>query len=335
MKLETAGIHRIGIFRALQLGDILCAIPALRNLRLNFPKAHISFIGLKGNKVLIDRYDNYFDNFIVFPGYPGLPEQAFDGRLFDEFCSEVNSRKFDLILQMQGDGTIVNDMLRIFVSKKLAGFSTDQTELEDNPLMMPYPNFGHESQRHLKLMHFLNVPISNTEMEFPVFNQDEEEFAEERFPLAQKFMCIHPGSRAHWRQWPVEYFAKIADICFKNGYQVVLTGNGHEVNLANVVSEKMQYTALNLAGRTTLGTLAVLLKKSSGLIANCTGISHISAALKIQSVIISMDGEPERWGGIDTKLHSTIDWTKNPDFRLVKEAVLNLLASRLNCATLP
>ena len=111
MMLPADQIRKIGVFRALQLGDMLCHIPAMRALRSAYPLAEIVLIGLPWCKDLVSRFSHLFDRFIHFPGYPGLPEQPFNEAEYSVFREKVQAESFDLLLQMQGNGTIVNEMM--------------------------------------------------------------------------------------------------------------------------------------------------------------------------------------------------------------------------------
>src|SRR5436853_6466552 len=116
MKLPANEIGKIAILRALQLGDLLCAVPAFRAIRKAYPNAEISLIGLPWAKTFVDRFSNYIDRFISFPGYPGLPEQETDVDAIIDFIQKMREEKFDLIIQMQGNGTIVNSMITLLGS---------------------------------------------------------------------------------------------------------------------------------------------------------------------------------------------------------------------------
>lgn len=315
MKLAEKSTKKIGIFRALQLGDMLCVIPAIRALRSAYPHAQIILLGLPWAKSFTDRFDHYFDGFIHFPGYAGLPEQGFNPKAFHQFMGKMQEQKFDLILQMQGNGSLVNPMLELLAPKYLAGFKTDGHYAPANGLFLDYPNFGSEIERHLALMEYLGIEPLGTELEFPIMQSDKEELRKLNLPVKpRQYVCIHPGSRGSWRQWPTYHFAELADFCIEQGYKVVLTGTNDEMDIVDNVVIQMRNKPVIAAGKTSLGAVGVLIRDAALLISNCTGVSHIAAAFKTPSIVISMDGEPHRWGPLDGYRHRTINWLKSPDF---------------------
>lgn len=324
-------IKKIIVFRALQLGDMLCSIPAIRAMRCAYPNAEITLAGLPWARFLTERFPQYLDRFIWFPGYPGLPEQELDPKAFTSFLEQVQNEEFDLVLQMQGNGSVVNPMVELFGGKQTAGFFKQDHYYPKNDLFLEYPESGSEIERHLKLMNHLGIPSQGLELEFPLTEADEQEVNDLVLSVqTQKYVCVHPGSRGAWRQWPTEYFARLADYCIDEGFEAVITGTKDEMDIVADVVKKMKHEPVIAAGRTSIGAAGVLIKNAYALISNCTGVSHMASAFKTPSIVLSMDGEPERWAPLNRKLHRVIDWTKTPDFELVFRETRELILSNRN-----
>ena len=307
--LSPQTINKIAILRALKLGDLLCCIPAIRALRVAYPSAEITLLGLPWAASLTERFPGYIDRFIHFPGIEGLPEQPYNADTYAQFVRTMHAEEFDLIIQMQGSGSFVNQMLPDLGGKTFGGFYTDGN-LVPGGLFMPYPADGHEVTRHIRLMQFLGVEPQGLYLEFPTTDADSAQEILERHNMENRdYVIVHPGSRGAWRQWPPEHFAMIADYCFEQGFPVFVTGTKEEHNICKEVIGWMRHPAFNVAGQTNLGSMACLIKGASFMLLNCTGVSHIAAAMETPGVVISMDGEPERWGPMNKELHVTYDWT--------------------------
>jgi ADP-heptose:LPS heptosyltransferase len=333
MKLPEKNIHKIAVFRALQLGDMLCVIPAIRALRRAYPDAEITLLGLPWAQTFVERFNNYFDRFIHFPGCKGLPEQLNDEQSLREFIRQAKKEKFDLVLQMQGNGTIVNPLMFLFDAKHVAGFYNAESYVA-SALFLEYPNYGSEIQRHIALMNFLGIKSAGTELEFPLSRKDYRSYAELLIPITEKYyVVVHPGSRGTWRQWPPKFFAALADYCIEKGLTVIVTGTSDENEITQEMIKCMRHPAIDLTGKTNLGAVATLIQNAFMLIANCTGVSHIASAVKTPSVIISMDGEPERWAPLNRQLHRTIDWTRDPHFDKVYLQMVELMNALENPVT--
>jgi ADP-heptose:LPS heptosyltransferase len=86
----------------------------------------------------------------------------------------------------------------------------------------------------------------------------------------------------------------------------MLTGTAVEAGLTQAVSAVMHFPEIDLAGNTSLGGLAALLKRSRLLICNDTGVSHLAAALQVNSVVIFSNSDPQRWAPLDLQRHRVV-----------------------------
>lgn len=298
----------IVIFRALYLGDLLNAVPAFRSLRAAFPAARITLVGLPEAEEFVQRFHFYLDDFIPFPGFPGLPEQAPDLRRLISFLEKMQALNFDLAIQMQGAADILNPLIDLFGAKQSAGFYQPGQYCPDPKWFLDYPVHESEVWRHLRLMEFLGIPPQSDELEFPLFDGDWNAFEQikSRFALKQDYVCIHPGANARQRRWPPSNFAVIADHLAARGYQIVLTGTEKEAHLSASVALHMRAPAVDLTGKTDLGTLGALISKAHLVVSNDTDTSHVAAALKTPSVTLFPVPESIRWAPQNQQLHRRV-----------------------------
>jgi ADP-heptose:LPS heptosyltransferase len=296
---------RIALVRALQLGDLLCVVPALRALHAEYPAARITLIGLPWARELVGRLRRYLYDFIEFPGFPGLPERACDPAALPAFFDSVKARRYDLAMQMHGSGEIMNRVVQGMGARHSAGFYRAGRPCPDPERFVEWRDGEHEVLRYLRLMEHLGIAPQGTGLEFPLNDEDWREWR--AFGLARdRYAVVHPGSQLASRRWPAERFAAVADALAADGLKIVLTGTESEAALIDKVRSAMRASALGLAGRTSLGGVGALVARARLVVANDTGISHMAAAAKTPSVIIASGSDPRRWAPLERQLHRVL-----------------------------
>lgn len=300
--------RKIALFRALQLGDMLCTVPAMRALRAAAPLAQITLVGLPWATSFVKRYSRYLDNLLVFPGFPGFPEQPLHLTAVPHFLAEAQRQRYDLVLQMHGSGRLSNPIAMLFGAERTAGFYQPGDYCPNPQTFMPWDERAHEVLRGLQLMEFLGIEPQGEQLEFPLCEADYRALQRSYLglPAPGTYVCVHPGARLPSRRWQPRRFAEVADRLADNGMKIVLTGAPDEAALVGAVEREMRVPALNLCGKTELGALAALIAQARLVVCNDTGISHVAAAVATPSVIVSCGSDPQRWAPLDHARHRMI-----------------------------
>jgi ADP-heptose:LPS heptosyltransferase len=308
-RLGEPSPRRVVILRALKLGDMLCAAPALRALRGALPEAEIVLLGLPWAQTFVDRFAHYLDGHRPFPGFPGLPEQKVDVARWPRFLSEIQAERFDLAVQMHGSGPFVNPVTVFLGARHSAGFYLDGDYCPDPERYLRYPDRGLEIRRLLELTSYLGCPPQGEQLEFPLQAADFHglhQALNNRRLATGRYVCVHVGASVPERCWPLACFVEVARACVARNFQVVLTGTLLEAAKTREVREAIGAAAVDLAGQTDLGALGALLSGARLLVCNDTGVSHLAAALRVPSVIISTGDNPSRWAPIDQDRHRVV-----------------------------
>ena len=309
-------VRRVAIFRALYLGDLLCATPALRALRERFPRAEMVLIGLPWARELVERL-SYLDRLDAFPGYPGILEVPYQAERTRAFLATARERGYDLALQMHGDGRISNG----FVAELGARLSLGYRQGADGRLTasLPHEPDCHETLRWLRLVATLGARTDDWRPDFPTTPEERDRAAallSATPPAARSCRTaypaprigLHPGAKDAARRWPPACFAALADaLASEYDARIVLTGNEDEREVTGAVRRAMRSPALDLAGETDLGTFAAVVARLDLLVTNDTGASHLAAAAGTPSVVLFGPSRPAQWAPLDQKRHRPID----------------------------
>ncbi len=316
-------VRRVAVFRALQLGDLIQAVPALRALRAGFPRAEITLIGLPWASSFAGRFSRYVDRFVEFPGFPGIAEREVIAERTARFIEEQRSYGYDLAIQMHGSGRTSNRFVHELGASMTAGYFeghdagqlTSRTESLKSPghdkgvltFAAPYPDDQPEVYRNLGLAKLLGCPADDPTLEFPL---NESDYAEAAALLpnvpgtTRPRIGMHTGSRPPARRWPASYFASLADeLVHLWNAQIILTGSTDELSIVRSVEEQMTTRPITLAGKTSLGGLAAIIDTLDLFISNDTGPAHIANALGTPSITIFGPADYRRWAPLNQSLH--------------------------------
>lgn len=305
---RDAAPRRIAIFRALQLGDMLCAVPALRALRAAYPSAQVTLVGLPWAQAFVDRYPMLVDDLVVFPGARGFPEQTESDAGLPAFYAASRARGYDLAVQLHGSGGVANDIVARMGAARCAGFVQPQEPARDG-CFIPWPDKLREPERYLALVRALGVPADDATLWFPLTAADEREadaICARHAVVPGRAVVVHAGAQWASRRWPVERFAAVADALAAAGLQVLLTGTQGEAALVERVAAWMRRPAVLLAGRTSLGGLAALIRRVPLVVCNDTGVSHVAAAMRTRSVVVASGSDTRRWAPGDRRRHRVL-----------------------------
>jgi|SRR5579875_3654275 len=283
--------RRVAIVRASRLGDFICATPAFRALRAALPRAQISLIALPMVREAAE-LSPYIDRFIAFPGFPGMAEQFFEARRATGFMDAMQSRRFDLAIQMHGSGANSNPFTLMLGARYTAGYIRPGEEPGELDAALPMPERGHEIDRALALAEFLGAPSQGGEIEFPVSRKDGAWAARLLARAPRPLIGIHAGAREAAKRWFPDRFAAAARELQERGGTIVLLGED---------AAEGEYPAgtIDLTGKTTLGRLGGVIKLLDVLIGNDSGPAHIAYAVGTRTVTIFGGTDPAVWGPRD------------------------------------
>jgi lipopolysaccharide heptosyltransferase I len=293
-------VKNILIIKPSSLGDIVLALPALTALRKSFPNAEISwlirpeFAPLLENHPHLDRII-YFDRKLL--GKAWFHPAALQSLV--SLIKTLRSSHFDAVIDFQG----------LFRTASLAWLSGCKKRfgIANAREFAPY-FYTHKIEQTKDCIHLVDYYLKITEAagatelgaqfvlpEHPQADDSVRKLLDSRGIPPDNYVVFVPGSAHRDKRWPVERFAELAEkISSKFDLPVIAAGSAGEAALVEKLVELSEVPVTNIAGKTALGELVILLKKAKLVVSNDTGPGHIAAALGAPLVIMYSWSNPAR-----------------------------------------
>jgi lipopolysaccharide heptosyltransferase II len=173
---------------------------------------------------------------------------------------------------------------------------------------IPVPTLDlHAVDRYLNLGSMLGLDKGPADFSFPIpqsANLRVDSLLRQHGIERADLVIMAPGTVWETKHWGTEKFAMVAQHFLAQGFAVVLIGSQRERSVCEDVAD-LAPGAIDLAGLTTLGELAALLRRSALNITNDSGPMHLAVALNRPVISIFGPTDPV-WIGPYGRPHAVL-----------------------------
>lgn len=276
-------VRRIAVLRAVGIGDLVLALPALDALHAAYPDAELVLLARAPHRELLRGRPGPVDRVEVVPPYPGVGDDT-ASRDSPEVRAWFAAQPVpDLAEQLHGGGGNSNPFVRRLGARVSVGARAAGAPGLDRD--MAYGTDQHEVLRLLEVVALAGAsPVGLAPRLLPA----PGDAAAARAVLpddGRPLVVLHPGATDPLRRWPVERFAAVADALAGRGCTVAVVGSGPDDAATAARLCALALTApVDLVDRLPLPATAGLLARADLLVGNDSGPRHLAEALGTPTV---------------------------------------------------
>ncbi len=274
------------------IGDMILLTPALRALRKELPKAHISILVRPLVRDLMKR-NPYLHEVMVYDKrgkHRGI-------RQMRKFGHRLNAKRFDTAIILHPNS--IRSALLAYIAgiPERVGANMRGRELLLTAKVKRRDDI-HEVQRYLDVISPVVGTGHDGRLEFWGVGRDDEAFADSILAgHAGPVIGINPCTTWPSKQWPAERFARLADLLAQQfGACVLITGGPGDFHIADRITKLASSEPVNLIGSTTIWQLGALIKRCCLYITCDSGPMHISVAVDTPTIALFGPTDPVRHG---------------------------------------
>jgi len=300
-QISLDGIERVLLIQLGDIGDVVLTTPTIKAIRENRPLITLYVMVREHASELLEDCP-WVDGVLSLEKRQGnLREKLFYQK---GFLQTLRGKKFEAAIDLR-TGTRGAVLSYLSGAQLRIGRYAYDGRLWRNRLFTHLVEPENEMEQYCSL-HSLNivapfeVGARDTDPELTVTREREMRveriLREEGLVSDRSLIALHPFSRWRYKEWPIEKCIDLIDyIGSRYPLHIAITGSADDRGRAADLVKETRAEAYNLAGKTTIGDLAGVLKKCGLVIGIDSAAIHIAAAVGTPTVSIFGPSAPVNW----------------------------------------
>ncbi len=279
------------------LGDLIASTPAIKTLRVNYPKANITLLTnplmtqIIPEGFLIDR------NITINTSRNKVIDSVFKQIVT---ILKLRREKYDLCVNLRW--TSERAALMTYLSgAKIRISSGPKSAMNFYTIQLKHPEGRyHEIHRNLDIVKALGCVVIEENPVIHISKNDEliaKKFFNDNNLKKENTLCIHPGASKSNRAWMPERFAEIGKRLIENyDAKILLTWGKGEEELVSNVAKLIGVKSVISCETKTIGELSAIISNCKMFLSNCTGPMNVAVAVRTPVVALLGSSDPTDWG---------------------------------------
>lgn len=291
-------VYRIG-----NVGDTICAYPAISAIRQEYSRAKIVLLTSPGRRGLPGARDvfsgvSWIDEIVEY-----FPDEIRSARSLFQFLAKLRRYRFDVFIVLPNDVEKFRVVIRNMVFARMIGakwaggwtIGTILLAVQQQSELIVFPN---EVERRLADLRRCGIAAPKAEFRLPVPGGTDDQIdsilAGANVPAGSRFIALAPGAKRPANRWPLERFAEVGCEMVKRGYHVLILGSASERNDSETIRRSIGEACTNLSGLTDIAGSLALLDRCCLLICNDSGLQHAASA--VDTPCVAVFSARDMWG---------------------------------------
>ena len=283
---RPGSVKRVCVFRIGNIGDIVCALPAIRAIRLAYPDAHLTLLtspgrrGMPGAMEVLDGVE-WIDRIRVY-----YTDDIDTRAKRSALLKEMRAERFDVWIDLPNNLTTISRQFRDMAFSRMTGTKWARGWRIDTlpwaaQAQSEHLGFANEVDRTMTSVRKFGF-AAETDFALPRTSNVTariDELLRANGLAAGRLVAIAPGAKRSTNLWVPDRFARVGRDLSVYGDRIVLIGGKTDADVCDWIAAHIGPAAKSFAGELSVAESCELLRRCQLVVCLDSGVQHLASAV--------------------------------------------------------